>query len=72
MSLPTIRACNLNISRGVNIREHRSSGGVKTFVVGADGVLYEKDLQQNTEAIAKSMKEFNLDSSWQRSQGESQ
>jgi len=47
--------------------EYRSSG-VNTFVVGADGVLYEKDLGKKTETIAKSMKELNTDSSWQKSQ----
>jgi hypothetical protein len=47
--------------------DYRSSG-VNTFVVGADGVLYEKDLGKKTETIAKSMKELNPDSSWQKSQ----
>jgi len=47
--------------------EYRSSG-VNTFVVGADGVLYEKDLGKRTESIAKSMKEPNTDSSWEKSQ----
>lgn len=47
--------------------EYRSSG-VNTFVVGADGVLYEKDLGKRTETIAKSMKELNTDASWQKSE----
>ena len=47
--------------------DYRSSG-VNTFVVGADGVVYEKDLGKKTETIAKSMKELNPDSSWQKSQ----
>jgi hypothetical protein len=38
--------------------EYRSSG-VMTFVVGADGVVYEKDLGKNTETTAKNTKEFN-------------
>jgi hypothetical protein len=47
--------------------DYRSSG-VNTFVVGTDGVLYEKDLGKKTESIAKSMKELSPDSSWQKSQ----
>jgi DUF2950 family protein len=37
-----------------------------TFVVDQDGVVYEKDLGKKTEARAKSMKEYNPDSSWQK------
>lgn len=43
--------------------EYRSSG-VMTFLVGTDGVVYEKDLGKKTEALAKAMKEFNPNSSW--------
>jgi Protein of unknown function (DUF2950) len=43
--------------------EYRSSG-VMTFIVGADGVVYEKDLGKKTDAHAKDMKEYNLNSSW--------
>jgi len=43
--------------------EYRSSG-VETFLVSTDGVVYEKDLGKNTEAIAGSMKQFNPDSTW--------
>jgi DUF2950 family protein len=45
--------------------EYRSSA-VMTFVVDQDGVVYEKDLGKKTEARAKSMKEYNPDSSWQK------
>jgi len=45
--------------------EYRSSG-VMTFVVNQDGAVYEKDLGKKTEARAKSMKEYNPDSSWQK------
>ena len=48
--------------------EYRSSGA-KTFLVSTDGVVFEKDLGENTEAIARSMKQFNPDSTWQRSEG---
>ena len=48
------------------------SSGVKTFLIGADGVVYEKDLGTNTKAIAESMKEFNPDSTWQKVQPEAE
>jgi hypothetical protein len=44
--------------------EYRSSG-VMTFIVNADGVVYQKDLGNKTEAIGKTMKEYDRDSSWQ-------
>jgi len=47
--------------------EYRSSG-VVTFLVGEDGVVYQKDLGKKTEVLAKSMKEFNPDSSWQKAE----
>jgi len=47
--------------------EYRSSG-VMTFVVGADGVVYEKDLGKKTEMVAKGLKEYNLDSSWRKAE----
>jgi hypothetical protein len=43
--------------------EYRSSG-VMTFMVGVDGVVYEKDLGKKTDAHAKDMKEYNPNSSW--------
>jgi hypothetical protein len=43
--------------------EYRSSG-VKTFMVGSDGVVYEKDLGPKTSAIAGTIKEYNPNSSW--------
>jgi hypothetical protein len=42
------------------------SSGVMTFIVGADGVVYEKDLGRKTEALGKSMKEFNPDANWKK------
>lgn len=38
--------------------------GVKTFLVGSDGVVYEKDLGPNTTEIAKAIELFNPDKSW--------
>jgi Protein of unknown function (DUF2950) len=49
--------------------EYRSSG-VMTFIVGEDGVVYEKDLGKKTDAIAKDMKEYNPDSSWHKANNE--
>ncbi|HWW13615.1 MAG TPA: DUF2950 domain-containing protein [Candidatus Dormibacteraeota bacterium] len=49
--------------------EYRSSG-VKTFIVGEDGTVYEKDLGKKTEALAKAMKEYNPNSSWQKAEAQ--
>jgi hypothetical protein len=38
--------------------------GVKTFLVNNDGVVYEKDLGDDTQKIASVMKEFNPDEGW--------
>jgi hypothetical protein len=45
--------------------EYRSSG-VMTFIVGDDGVVYRKDLGRNTAVLAKTMKDYNPDSSWSK------
>jgi Protein of unknown function (DUF2950) len=42
------------------------SSGVMTFIVGQDGVVYRKDLGKNTAVLAKGMKEYNPDASWQK------
>jgi len=47
--------------------EYRSSG-VMTFIVNEDGVVYEKDLGKKTDAVARSMKEYNPNSSWQQAE----
>ena len=47
--------------------EYRSSG-VMTFIVNQDGVVYQKDLGKKTEVLAKSMKGYNPNSSWQKSE----
>ncbi len=47
--------------------EYRSSG-VKTFMVGADGVVYEKDLGPKTNAVAGTMKEYSPNSGWQEAE----
>ncbi len=47
--------------------EYRSSG-VMTFIVDADGVVYQKDLGKKTDVIAKAMKEYNTKSGWQKTE----
>ncbi|MCU0225473.1 MAG: DUF2950 domain-containing protein [Acidobacteria bacterium] len=43
--------------------EYRVSG-VMTFLVGEDGVIYQKDLGPKTAELARQIKEYNPDSSW--------
>ncbi len=47
--------------------EYRSSG-VVTFIVNQDGVVYQKDLGRKTDALAKAMKEYNPNASWQKAE----
>jgi hypothetical protein len=47
--------------------EYRSSG-VMTFIVGHDGVVFEKDLGKNSTALARAMKEFDPDRTWSKSE----
>ncbi len=47
--------------------DYRSSG-VMTFIVNQDGIVYEKDLGKKTGVLAKGMKEYNPNSSWQKSE----
>jgi hypothetical protein len=35
-----------------------------TFVVNQDGIVYEKDLGQDTGKLAAEMSEYNPDKSW--------
>jgi hypothetical protein len=39
-----------------------------TFIVSQDGVVYEKDLGKKTDVVAKNMKEYNPNSSWQKAE----
>jgi Protein of unknown function (DUF2950) len=47
--------------------EYKSSG-VMSFIVSEDGAVYQKDLGEKTEALAKAMKEFNPDPSWRKAE----
>jgi len=38
--------------------------GVMTFIVNQNGIIFEKDLGQDTEAQAKSMTDYNPDETW--------
>jgi len=40
--------------------------GVMTFIVGRDGIVYQKDLGPGTEKAARSMTRYNPDASWVR------
>jgi hypothetical protein len=51
--------------------EYRSSA-VMTFIVNQDGVVYQKDLGKTTDSIAKGMKVYDPDTSWQKAQEETQ
>jgi hypothetical protein len=44
------------------------ASGVKTFIVNHEGVVYEKDLGPKTDEKAKSMKAFNPDKTWEKSE----
>jgi len=49
--------------------EYRSSG-VMTFLVDQDGIVYEKDLGKKTAGLAKSLTEYNPNSSWAKTEEE--
>lgn len=51
--------------------EYRSSG-VMTFIVGEDGIVFENDLGNKTESLAKSIREFNPTPAWQKADLEHQ
>lgn len=44
--------------------------GVKTFIVGHQGMVYERDLGPNTAALARQMTQFNPDKNWKKVEGE--
>lgn len=47
--------------------EYRSSG-VMTFIVGEDGIVYQKDLGERTGELAKAMTTYDPDPSWQKAE----
>jgi hypothetical protein len=40
--------------------------GVMTFIVNHDGIIYEKNLGKNTEAMAQKMKSYDPDNTWRK------
>lgn len=42
------------------------NSGVMTFLVNREGIVYQKDLGKETSSIAKAMKEFDPDESWEK------
>jgi hypothetical protein len=40
--------------------------GVKTFIVGYDGIVYEKDFGEKTLDEFRAMERYNPDSTWKR------
>jgi len=42
--------------------------GVKTFIVNYEGVVYEKDLGPKTVKLARSMKAYNPDKTWEKAE----
>ena len=47
--------------------EYRSSG-VMTFIVGSNGVVYQRDLGKATDVAAKAMKKYDPDSTWTKAE----
>ena len=42
--------------------------GVMTFIVNQDGIVYQKNLGPNTDALARAIKAYDPDASWQKAQ----
>ena len=47
--------------------QYRSSG-VMTFMVGSDGVVFQKDLGKDTGAVAKAMKRYDPGAGWSKAE----
>ncbi|HOD36190.1 MAG TPA: DUF2950 domain-containing protein [Syntrophales bacterium] len=45
-----------------------ASSGVKTFIVNHEGIVYEKDLGPGTTKLAKKIKVFNPDDTWEKAE----
>ena len=42
------------------------ASGVMSFIVNHDGVVYQKDMGEDTEEIAQAMTIFNPDGTWKK------
>jgi len=40
------------------------NSGIMTFIVGKDGIVYQKDLGEKTKAIAAAMTEYDPGNGW--------
>jgi hypothetical protein len=49
---------------------HYGVSGVKSFIVGMDGTVYEKDLGEDTAATADAIQSFDPDSTWSKVEAE--
>jgi hypothetical protein len=49
--------------------EYRNSG-IMTFVVGKDGVVYQKDLGEKTAEVAQAIQEYNPGDGWSPASGQ--
>jgi hypothetical protein len=45
------------------------TSGIMTFIVGSDGLVYEKDLGEKTDAIVGAMAAYDPDASWKQVTG---
>ena len=43
-----------------------AASGIKTFIVSHDGVMFEKDLGQDTAAVASKINAYNPDATWKQ------
>jgi hypothetical protein len=41
-----------------------NNSGIMTFIVNHEGVIYQKDLGENTEELAKAMVLYDPDETW--------
>jgi hypothetical protein len=48
------------------------SSGVMTFIVGQDGVVYEKDFGGDTADLARAVREYNPSSGWRKDEDQQQ
>jgi hypothetical protein len=42
------------------------NSGIMTFIMGPDGVVYQKNLGEQTEALAREMKAFDPGEGWKK------
>jgi hypothetical protein len=50
--------------------EHWDKSGIMTFMVGPDGIVYERNFGEKTSSVATKIKAYNPDNDWNRVQEE--